>query len=94
MWHKISFIFFLRTNEDGYKYTDLTAKRYLEKQGFTKQEIKSIESAQDNQRQSLLESLAKKNGLKIDDLSNGFRDHLFELGKNLIKHAQTQNTKK
>jgi hypothetical protein len=84
----------LRTNEDGYKYTDLTAKRYLEKKGFTEQEIKNIESADDNQRQSLLESLAKEKGLEIDDLSNGFRDHLLKLGEDLIEHAQTQNTKK
>jgi hypothetical protein len=84
----------LRTNEDGYKYTDLTAKRYLEGKGFTKQEIKDIESAEDNQRQSLLESLAKNKNLEIEELSNGFKDYLLELGNNLIKHAQTQNTKK
>jgi hypothetical protein len=80
----------LRTNEDGYKYTDLTAKRYLEGKGFTSEEINKIESAKDNQRQSLLESLAKNKNLEIEELSNGFKDYLLELGKNLIKHAQTQ----
>jgi hypothetical protein len=84
----------LKTDEPRYEYTDKTAKRYLKEKGFTEQEIKNIESAKDNQRQSLLESLAKEKGLEIDDLSNGFRDHLLELGNNLIQHAQTQNTKK
>jgi hypothetical protein len=80
----------LKTNESRYEYTDRTAKRYLQGKGFTLEDINKIESADDNQMQSLLESLAKEKGLEIDDLSNGFRDHLLELGKNLIQHAQTQ----
>jgi hypothetical protein len=84
----------LKTDEARYEYTDKTVKRYLEGKGFTSEEINKIESAKDNQRQSLLESLAKNKNLEIEALSNGFRDYLLELGKNLIKHAQTQNIKK
>jgi hypothetical protein len=80
----------LKTDEDRYKYIDLTVKKYLEKKGFTEQEIKDIESAKDNQRQLLLESLAKNKNLEIEALSNGFRDHLLKLGEDLIEHAQTQ----
>ena len=84
----------LKTDEPRYEYTDKTVKRYLEGKGFTSEEIKNIESAQDNQRQSLLESLAKNKNLDIGVLNSGFKDYLLEIGNNLIKHAQTQNTKK
>jgi hypothetical protein len=83
----------LKTDEARYEYSDKTVKRYLEGKGFTSEEINKIESADDNQRQSLLESLAKNKNLEIGALSSGFKDYLLEIGNNLIKHAQTQNTK-
>jgi hypothetical protein len=91
---KNAIVFALKVDESRREYTDKTVKRYLEGKGFTLEEINKIESADDNQRQSLLESLAKNKNLEIGALSSGFRDHLLELGGNLIKHAQTQNIKK